>query len=113
MQELASSLNDRLAVTFLPVVFAAGVPKINPDPRKAPGSSSLLEVVNGIAFYALIASCAGFLLGAMMWAVGNRISNDYASSHGKTGMVIAAGAAFLTGAASAILTFAFSAGSKA
>lgn len=87
--------------------------EIKPDGSKAPGSSGLQEVINGIAFYALLAAGAGFLIGAAAWAVGGRVGNDHTASQGKMGMVVAAGAAFLVGAAATILNFAYDTGSSA
>lgn len=86
------------------------VPTITPDSSKAPGASGLSDAINGFAYYALLAAAAGFLLGAAIWAVGSRGGNDYAAAGGKVGMATSVGVAFLTGAATAILSFAFSAG---
>jgi hypothetical protein len=95
-------------------VFAAAkaspVPTVTPDSTKAPGAAGLTDAINGFAFYALLAATAGFLLGGAVWAVGSRMGNDYAATGGKVGMATSVGVAFLTGGATAILSFAFSAG---
>ena len=83
---------------------------ITPDKTQAPGSDGLQHAINGFAFYALLASAAGFVIGAAVWALGGRLGNDYASANGKTGMAVAVAAAFLVGASTAILNFAFRAG---
>ena len=100
-----------LAVTPAVLVLAQAQINITPDKSKAPGADGLLDVVNGIAFYALVAAAAGFLIGACCWAVGGRIGNDYTATNGKVGMVVAAGCAFLVGAATVILNFAYNTGS--
>src|SRR3954469_13554681 len=108
----AQQIHDRaaLAVTPAVLVLAQARISIHPDKSKAPGSDGLLDIVNGIAFYALIAAAAGFLIGTCCWAVGGRIGNDYTATNGKVGMVVAAGSAFLVGAAAAILNFAYTTG---
>lgn len=92
----------------LAVVF--GQIDITPDASKAPGIGGLEDVVNGFAAYALIASAAGFLLGGIVWGVGGRIGNDHTATGGKVGMAVAVGVAFLVGAASVILNFAYNTG---
>jgi Family of unknown function (DUF6112) len=86
------------------------IPTIRPDKTKAPGAGGLSDAINGFAYYALLASAAGFLLGGAVWAVGSRMGNDYAATGGKVGMATSVGVAFLVGAATAILKFAYTAG---
>ncbi len=86
------------------------IPTIRPDRTQAPGAGGLSDAINGFAYYALLASAAGFLLGGAVWAVGSRMGNDYAATGGKVGMATSVGVAFLIGAATAILKFAYTAG---
>jgi hypothetical protein len=112
---MVRAFSDRasLAVTPAFVVFLAdSVPTITPDRTKAPGASGLQDAINGFAYYALLAASAGFLLGGAVWAVGGRAGNDYAATGGKVGMAVAVGVAFLVGASTAILKFAFGAGNS-
>jgi hypothetical protein len=107
------AFQERCWLTATPaVVFVLGdsVPTITPDHTKAPGASGLTDAINGFAYYALLAASAGFLLGGAVWAVGGRAGNDYAATGGKVGMAVAIGVAFLVGASTAILKFAFGAG---
>ncbi len=83
---------------------------VAPDPAHAPGAAGIQSAVNVIAVYTLLACLAGFLLGGAVWAVGGRIGNDHTATSGKIGMAIAVGVAFLTGAAAAILQFAYGLG---
>ena len=112
MQTL-QGIHERAAPAVTPAVLVLAQSRINitPDKSKAPGTNGLLDIVNGIAFYALISAAAGFLIGACCWAVGGRIGNDYTATNGKVGMVVAAGCAFLVGAATVILNFAYNTGS--
>src|SRR4051812_3422902 len=105
-------MHDRaaLAVTPAALVLAQSQINITPDKSKAPGAKGLENVVNGFAWYALIAAAAGFLIGGACWAVGGRVGNDYTATGGKVGMAVAVGVAFLVGAASVILNFAYNTG---
>jgi hypothetical protein len=104
-------LHERATLAITPVALLIGqVPDVAPDGKKAPGASGLQDAINVFAFYAILACVAGFLLGGAVWAVGGRAGNDYASQGGKVGMAAATGVAFLIGAASAVINFAYSAG---
>ena len=105
-------LHDRAALAISPVALVLAQVNIKPDKSKAPGASGLEDVVNGFARYALIAAAAGFLIGGACWAVGGRIGNDYTATGGKVGMAVATGGAFLVGAATAILNFAYNTGNS-
>jgi hypothetical protein len=83
---------------------------VTPEPAHAPGAPGIQSAINVIAVYTLLACLAGFLISGAAWAIGGHISNDSASMKGKAGMAIAVGAAFLVGAAAAILQFAYSIG---
>jgi hypothetical protein len=102
-----------LAVTPIALFFAAAqspIPDVTPDVANTPGAEGLEDAINVFAVYALFASLAGFILGAVVWAVGGRAGNDYAAQGGKVGMGVAVGVAFLVGAATAIVKFAYGAG---
>jgi len=79
---------------------------ISPD-GGGPGAHGLQRLINVLAFYALLATAGGFLLGVSAWAVGSRIGNDYVGQSGKMGIVVALGAAFLLGGAATFLNFAY------
>ncbi len=109
----ARGLHDRATLAITPIallIAQSPVPNVKPDSSKAPGSKGLQDAINGFAYYAILASVAGFLLGLAVWAVGNRGGNDYAATGGKVGAAVSIGVAFLVGASSAILKFAFHAG---
>lgn len=111
MRDVRSTVNDGWThATLAPAAWVFAQFEVTPQKDKAPGAAGISEAINGFAFYALLAAAAGFLIGAAMWAIGGRIGNDYTAQGGKTGMVIAAGVAFLVGATSAILNFAYDTG---
>ena len=105
-------LHDRAALAISPVALVIAQVNIKPDKSKAPGAKGLEDVVNGFAWYALIAAAGGFLIGGACWAIGGRIGNDYTATGGKVGMAVATGVAFLVGAAAAILNFAYNTGNS-
>ena len=76
-----------------------------PDPNGLPGSSALQSLISGIAFWALLASLGGLLISAAVWALSSHSGNYHHSALGRRGTVIAAVAAFLVGAAPAIISF--------
>ena len=104
-------LHERATLAVTPIALViAQVPDVNPSGSKAPGGKGLQDAINVFAFYGILACVAGFLLGGAVWAVGGRGGNEYASQGGKVGMAVACGVAFLIGACSAIINFAYSAG---
>ena len=104
-------LHERATLAVTPIALViAQVPDVNPSGSKAPGGKGLQDAINVFAFYGILACVAGFLLGGAVWAVGGRGGNEYASQGGKVGMAVACGVAFLIGACSAIINFAYDAG---
>jgi cbb3-type cytochrome oxidase subunit 3 len=83
---------------------------VTPDLSKVPGGQGLQDAIDVFATYGVLAAVAGFLIGGAVWAVGGRVGNEYASQGGKVGMAVAAGVAFLIGASTAIIKFAYNAG---
>lgn len=76
-----------------------------PDPTGLPGSSALQSLISGMAFWALLASLAGLLISAAVWALSSHSGNYHHSALGRRGTVISAVAAFIVGAAPAIINF--------
>jgi vacuolar-type H+-ATPase subunit I/STV1 len=105
-------LHDRAALAISPLALVLAQINIKPDKSKAPGSDGLADVINGFAWYTLLAAAAGFLIGGACWAIGGRIGNDYTATGGKVGMAVSTGVAFLVGAAAAILNFAYNTGNS-
>jgi hypothetical protein len=86
------------------VVAAPGVGG-QPDPNGLPGSAALEQLVNGLAFWGLIASLAGLVISAAVWALSSHSGNYHHTTMGRRGTIISAAAAFLVGAAPAIIAF--------
>ena len=94
------------------VLFAASgfTFKVSPEPGRAPGAAGIQSAINVVAVYSLLACLAGFLMGGAVWAIGGRVGNEATAVSGKIGMAVCVGVAFLVGAASAILQFAYGLG---
>jgi hypothetical protein len=76
-----------------------------PNPGGLPGSRALQSLVGGVAFWALLASLAGLIVSAAVWALSSHAGNYHHAGMGKRGTLISAGAALLIGAAPAIISF--------
>jgi len=76
-----------------------------PDPQGLPGTEALQSLISGVAFWALLAALAGLLISAMVWALASNSGNYQYATMGRRGTLVAAAAAFLVGAAPAIVQF--------
>jgi hypothetical protein len=86
------------------LVAATGVGG-EPNPNGLPGSQALEKLVSGVAFWALLASLAGLLISAAVWALSSHSGNYHHTSLGRRGTIVSAVSAFLVGAAPAIIAF--------
>ena len=89
---------------FLVNLIGAGIP-VTPDPTGLPGSNALLSLVNGLAFWGLLAALAGLVVSAAVWALSSHSGNYQQAATGRRGTLVSAAAAFLVGAAPAIIAF--------
>src|SRR6266540_3741306 len=87
------------------LVIAAANVQVNPDPNGLPGSPALQQLVNGLAFWGLLAALAGLVISAAVWALSAHSGNYHHAGVGRRGTLVAAAAAFLVGAAPAIISF--------
>ena len=86
-------------------VLAAGGLGGQPDPNGLPGSAALQQLISGLAFWALLASLGGLFVSAIVWALSAHSGNYQHATAGRRGTIISAVAAFLVGAAPAIVNF--------
>jgi hypothetical protein len=98
-------------------MFAAADPKkpsvkVNPDPGSLPGSDQLQQLIDGLAFWMLLAALAGILIGAGVWGLAAHSNNHHWSARGRSGALMSALAALVIGAAGPIINFAVDLGSK-
>ncbi len=87
----------------------AGV-SLNPSSTALPGGAVIQSLINGVAFWALIASLAALVIGAAMWAIGNQMQNMQQSSAGRRAVLTSVASAILLGAAPTLINFFFATG---
>jgi hypothetical protein len=101
---------------LLAVVGAAGsggpALDIHPDASALPGTDLIEKLVSGFGYWALIAAIAGMLLSAVVWAVGHHSANYQQAYNGRKGVLVAAVAAIVIGAAPVLVEFFFNLGSS-
>lgn len=89
---------------FLGLVGATNL-GVTPDATGLPGSDALVSLVNGLAFWGLLAALAGLVVSAAVWALSSHSGNYQQAASGRRGTLVSAAAAFLVGAAPAIVAF--------
>jgi hypothetical protein len=82
----------------------AGV-NVTPNSSGLPGISELDTIVGALLTIALVASLAGLLISASVWAIGNHSANPALAGRGKSGVLVSFVAAALTGGAVALINF--------
>lgn len=92
------------------VIVRASGPTLDPSASGLPGSATLQSLINGLAWWALLAALTGLVAGAAMWALGAHSNNYQHSATGRRAVLVSGGAALLIGAAPTILNFLFNAG---
>jgi hypothetical protein len=100
-------LPDRLAV-----LGAVKDVKLDPRPSGLPGSEVLQGLVDGLAFWGLLAALAALVVGAAVWAWASHAQNHHYSASGRRAAGVAALAALLIGAAPALINFFAEAGDR-
>jgi hypothetical protein len=94
------------------VIAAVRNVQVNPNPKGLPGSDALQGLIDGLAFWALLACLGGIVVGAAVWAWAAHANNHHYSANGRRGLMVSAGGALVVGAAAAIINFFADAGSK-
>lgn len=79
--------------------------QISPNTNGLPGIAQLREVVGAMMTIGLILSVLALLIAAIIWAMGSNSSNPHLAGRGKTGVLIALGAAIVTGASVTLVNF--------
>jgi hypothetical protein len=94
-------------LTLLSVRLVVGATGLGGEPNAngLPGSAALEKLVSGVAFWALLAALGGLLISAAVWALSSHSGNYHHSAVGRRGTLVSAVAAFLVGAAPAIIGF--------
>ena len=88
-----------------PTNIVAQDPGVTSNSSGLPGLSQLRSIVGAMLTFGLVACVAATVISAVVWGFGANSGNPHVAGRGKTGVVLAAGAALLIGAANAIVTF--------
>lgn len=78
---------------------------INPNTNGLPGIDQLRIVVGAVMTIGLILAVLALIVAAVVWGFGANSSNPHLASQGKTGVLVACGAAILCGAAVTLVNF--------
>ena len=78
---------------------------ISPNSNGLPGITALQKIVGAVMTVGLILSVLALIVAAVVWAFGSHSANPHLATRGKTGVLIACGAAILTGGAVAFINF--------
>jgi Family of unknown function (DUF6112) len=87
-------------------------PGVSPNSTGLPGLDLAKQIVGALLTFGLIASVAGVAISALVWSLSAHNGNSHYASRGKSGVLVAAGAAILIGGADALVTFFQNAGSS-
>ena len=96
----------------LTVLAAVKDVELEPRPSGLPGSEVLQGLVNGLAFWGLLAALAALVVGAAVWAWASHAQNHHYSASGRRAAGVAALAALLIGAAPALINVFAEAGDR-
>lgn len=78
---------------------------ITPNSNGLPGISQLSTIVGASMTVGLILSVLALIISAIVWALGANSSNPHLAGRGKLGVLVAVGAAIVTGASVALVNF--------
>jgi hypothetical protein len=78
---------------------------IQPNRTGLPGIASLETIVGALLTFGLVAAVAGIAISAIAWAIGSHSGNPHVAGKGKSGVLVALGAAFLIGGATFLVNF--------
>lgn len=87
-----------------PATVLVGI-DINPNSNGLPGIAQLRTIVGAVMTVGLILAVLALIIAALVWAYGARSSTPHLATQGKSGVLIAIGAAVLCGASVTLVNF--------
>lgn len=78
---------------------------IGPNSTGLPGIDQLKLIVGSAMTFGLILSVLAMIIAAVVWGYGANSANPHMASRGKTGVLVACGAAVICGASVALINF--------
>ncbi|GAB4085044.1 hypothetical protein GCM10028784_16740 [Myceligenerans cantabricum] len=85
---------------------------IDPNTDGLPGIAALQNIVGALMTIGLICAVLGVIISAIVWALGSNSSNPQLAGRGKTGVLVALGAAIICGAAVTAVNFFWTVGQQ-
>jgi hypothetical protein len=95
-------MHRSLPAVLVPLVWDPGV---KPNTDGLPGLPQLREFAGALLTFGLVLCVVVAVVSAVSWGFGANSGNPHLAGRGKTGVVIAVGAALLIGGANALITF--------
>ena len=92
------------ATTIVPALAPMDI-DISPNDNGLPGIAALRTIVGAVMTVGLILAVLVLVLAAVVWAFGSQTSNPHLAGRGKSGVLIAAGAAAICGASVTLVNF--------
>ena len=86
-------------------------PGVSSNTTGLPGLEAFRQIVGAMLTFGLVACVAAVVASAVVWGFAANGGNPHMAGRGKTGVIVAAGAALLIGGANAIVAFFSAAGS--
>lgn len=107
MISILTSLTTGLAAApaAMPTARVLADINITPNDTGLPGIAALRTIVGAVMTVGLILSVLALIVAAVVWAFGSHSANPHLASRGKTGVLVACGAAVLCGGAVALVNF--------
>ena len=93
-------------------VLAAKKVTVNPKSGGLPGSKVLQQLIDGLAFWALLVCLAGVIVAAAVWAFASHSSNHHLAANGRRGVAVSSAGALVIGASAALINFFAQAGEE-
>ncbi|MGO1316497.1 MAG: DUF6112 family protein [Cellulomonadaceae bacterium] len=78
---------------------------VTPNSDGLPGIEQLRTIVGAVMTIGLILAVLALIISALVWAYGSRSSTPHLATQGKSGVLIALGAAVLCGASVTLVNF--------
>lgn len=78
---------------------------IDPNGTGLPGIDQLRVIVGAVMTVGLILAVLALIVAAIVWGLGANSSNPHLASRGKTGVLVACGAAIICGASVTLTNF--------
>lgn len=91
--------------------LGAADPGVMSNTTGLPGLAAFRKIVGAMLTFGLVACVAAVVASAVVWGFAANGGNPHMAGRGKTGVIVAAGAALLIGGANAIVAFFSAAGS--